>query len=270
MSIIIPFVKMHGLGNDFVIMQEKDIPNNISHSQLAKKVADRRMGIGCDQFITYMPSDDCLLMNIFNHDGSEAMACGNATRCLSRLIFQQSKKKLITLKAKDRKIYCSYHNNDNISVNMGTVSFKEDWMPESHKLWEIAKQYSIEPKEMICVDVANPHLVIFSKLLIKDQSIIGKNLQNSELFPSGVNVSFAQIKGDDIVLKVWERGAGFTHACGSGGIATFAAANKLKFVQNKSNVIFRHGKLHMEKNDSNIIMTGPAAYLFDGDFHYEE
>jgi diaminopimelate epimerase len=268
-KVLIPFVKMHGLGNDFVIVKNSDISNKLSHKQLAINISDRRLGIGCDQFIIYEQNGAQIKMTIFNGDGSLALACGNASRCLSKLIFDNSGHKEITIHVGKRQVMCQYHNNNMISVNMGPVSFTENWMPPQSQLWPLAQQYGIEPKEIICADVANPHLVIFSKSSEADQELIGQSFQKSDVFPNGVNINFVEIDGDNIKLRVWERGTGFTYACGSGAVASFAAANKFNFVQNKALILFELGNLLMQKQDDNITMTGPASFVFKGDFHYE-
>lgn len=266
----IPFVKMHGLGNDFVIIAKNDLPANIDIANFAMMISNRRKAIGCDQFIIYnYNSAKNVQMEIYNQDGTMALACGNASRCLSRLIFDLTAEKNITLGVNGRLVKCEYINQNEIKVNMGAVSFSEAWMPEENELWNLAERYLIEPKEMLCVDVANPHLVIFSKLSDRDRKIIGNNFQSIDLFQDGVNVNFAIIKDDKIYLKVWERGAGFTYACGSGAVATFAAANKLGFTENETEIVFALGSLKMKKEGDNITMTGPASYIFSGDFFYE-
>lgn len=265
----VPFVKMHGLGNDFIIIN-LDIISHID-TDFVKKISDRRLGIGCDQFITYkLINDSNCEMGIYNQDGSVAKACGNASRCLARLIYDQHGISKLTLKVSDRLVHCEYLDPDNISVDMGPPKFDEKWMPPLPELWEFAQRYAIEPKELLCVDVANPHLVIFTELGLKDQSIIGQTLQNTSLFLGGVNVNFATIKDDHIHLKVWERGTGFTYACGSGAIASFAAANKLGFANNSATVKFELGELRMLKTADNIFMQGPASYVFVGEYFKEE
>ncbi len=268
--IYIPFVKMHGLGNDFVIINKTDISDNIDVRNLVKTMSDRRIGVGCDQFIIYEYNEnEDINMFIYNQDGSSALACGNASRCLSALIYGEYKKKEITLNINGRKVICEYHGAANIKVNMGKVSFDKQWMPSTEKLWSVASAYNINPKEILCADVANPHLVIFSKLSEKDQEIIGKNMQSNGLFANGVNVNFARIDGNKIHLKVWERGAGFTLACGSGAIASFASACKLGKVSAAAIVEFKLGQLAMQKSAEDFIMTGPATQIFKGNFCYE-
>ena len=266
----IPFVKMHGLGNDFVIISEEQLPAGCNRKDFASMISDRRHGVGCDQFITYNDSKaGSVRMSIFNQDGSRALACGNASRCLSRLIFDKNAARNITLDIDGRIVLCEYLSKNEIRVDMGPAGFDEAWMPGVTKLWDLAARHSIEPKEMLCVDVANRHLVIFSELSDRDRKVIGKNFQNIDLFPDGINVNFATIEDDKIHLRVWERGAGFTHACGSGAVATFAAANRLGFAGNKAEVVFALGSLSMHKTGENISMCGPAAYVFAGDFIYE-
>ncbi len=266
----ISFVKMHGLGNDFVFILRDDLPQGANINDFARLISDRKLGVGCDQFIVYAyKATDVIEMKIFNQDGSAALACGNASRCLSSLIYQQTGKKNITLNVDGRQVLCVYESDNAINVDMGAVSFDAPWMPKAEKLWDIAQRYSIEPKEMICVDVANPHLVIFTKLSDIDQVIIGETMQEIEVFQDGINVNFVQIENGEINLKVWERGAGFTLACGSGAIASFAAANKLGYATNSARVNFELGSLKMLKQDESIIMNGPATTLFKGEFHYE-
>lgn len=268
----IPFKKMHGLGNDFIMLSINDLPEEIlttsKLNEFVKKISDRHIGIGADQFILYeVISPENINMRVYNQDGSKALACGNASRCLSRLIYDKLGAKKITLNVDGRKVFCEYIDINNINVDMGEVSFNSDWMPNNDKLWKLSELYSIEPKEMLCVDVANPHLVIFSKLSAKEKNMLGSSLQNGELFKNGVNINFAEVDGDNIYLRVWERGAGFTYACGSGAIASFAAAIKLGFVEKKARIKFKLGDLVMSKKYDKIIMTGPAEYVFSGEYY---
>lgn len=264
----VPFVKMHGLGNDFVIINEHHMPKNSDILSFVKEVSDRELGIGCDQFIIYRQDPDKINMAIYNQDGSGAKACGNASRCLTRLLFDQNGIKNIKLDVDGRIVSGEYIDENTIKVDMGPPLFESSWMPDSADLWSLAERYMIEPKEMICVDVANPHLVIFSKLSKKDMGIIGSDFQESKLFPDGINVNFARIEDNRINLKVWERGAGFTYACGSGAIATFAAANKLGFVSDEVEIVFKLGSLNMQKQNDSVLMSGPASYVFTGEYLY--
>lgn len=266
----IPFVKMHGLGNDFVIINEHHMPKNLDTQGFVQKVSDRELGVGCDQFIVYSQNTDKVNMTIYNQDGSSAKACGNASRCLTRLLFDKIGVNNIKLDINGRIVSSEYFDENTIKVDMGPPSFKSEWMPDNVDLWSLSERYMIEPKEMVCVDVANPHLVIFSKLSQKDMEIIGRDFQESEIFPDGVNVNFARIEDNKINLKVWERGAGFTYACGSGAIATFAAANKLGFFGDEVEIVFQLGSLNMQKQNSSVLMSGPASYVFTGEYLYDK
>ena len=260
---------MHGLGNDFVIIDNNSLKAQSDIASFARRISDRRFGIGCDQFIVYeIKGDNRVLMSIYNQDGSSALACGNASRCLSRLIFDQTGQREIKLDVSGREVKCLYRNDHEIEVDMGAVVFNADWIPEEEALWSQAMRFGIEPKEMIPVDVGNPHVVIFTNLAPPDMAIIGENLQKAAIFKGGINVDFAKIIDGKIILKVWERGVGFTLACGSGACATFAAANNLGFVGKQSEVVFTSGSLKMYRRQNQIIMSGKAEYVFTGEYIY--
>lgn len=265
----INFTKMHGLGNDFVIINQADLPIERDISKLARNISDRNLGIGCDQFIIYQKQQNHYNMMIYNQDGSSAKMCGNASRCLAKLIYCSSGDKNITLKILDRTLECEVFDSDFISVNVGPVSFNENWMPKPENIYPIAETYMIDLKEILCVDVGNPHLVIFGNLSAQDQQGLGKKLQDNTLFSDGVNVNFATVRNDSIYLSVWERGVGFTLACGSGACASFAASFKLGFVKDKAEVIFKYGSLNMSEYKGDIIMSGPATFVCGGELYYE-
>lgn len=256
----IEFAKMHGLGNDFVIVEKSPQVASLNLSSLAKEISDRHTGLGCDQFILYeMKGDECL-MHIYNQDGSESRMCGNATRCLTKLIG----KKDLNIRVLDRVLKC-HMNDKSVSVNMGSASFDSKWMPSEAALWELAAMYKLEPREILCLDLGNPHLVIFKEdLTHQDRELIGRDMQHNPLFVGGINVSFVNIKGTTLDVIVWERGAGFTLACGSGACASFAAAKRLGFVDDKALVRFKLGELEMADSDGEIVMTGSATLVAKG------
>ncbi|MCC8417713.1 MAG: diaminopimelate epimerase [Rickettsia endosymbiont of Bryobia graminum] len=263
------FVKMHGLGNDFVIINKDDLPISYDLPKLAINISNRHIGIGCDQFIIYQQKADHYEMLVYNQDGSRAKLCGNASRCLAKLIYLNTGKKETILNIQGKRLTCKILDENEISIDTGIVSFEKDWMPSSDKIWQLAERYMIDLKEAICADIGNPHFVIFSDLSDQDKEIIGEKLQEKELFIDGVNVNFASIKNNKIYLSVWERGAGLTLACGSGACATFASALKLGFVSSPCEVVFKLGSLKMSKQGENIIMTGPATIVARGEFLYE-
>ncbi|MFU7502210.1 MAG: diaminopimelate epimerase [Candidatus Tisiphia sp.] len=265
----INFAKMHGLGNDFVIINQRDLPKNCDLQQLSLKIANRHTGIGCDQFIIYDKKPNYYEMIIYNQDGSSAKLCDNASRCLTKLIYLDLGIKEITLRVYGKELSCKILNENEIEVDSGIVSFEEDWMPSSEKIWPVVERYMIDIKEVICADIGNPHFVIFSDLAIEDKEIIGEKLQGKQLFADGVNVNFASIKDNKIYLSVWERGTGLTLACGSGACASFASGVKLGFISSPCQVVFQLGSLQMSKQGENIIMTGPATLVSRGEFFYD-
>jgi diaminopimelate epimerase len=260
---------MHGLGNDFIFVATQGLPSDVPINILANQISDRRFGVGCDQFILYTYQQDKTKMYIYNQDGSYAKVCGNASRCLARLLFDQKSETKTILDCDGRMILCHYFNENEIQVNMGQANFHADWMPSDDILWQVAKNFTIDPKEMICVDVGNPHIVIFANLSDQDRPVIGELFQKTNFFKDGVNVNFAKIIDNKIRLKVWERGTGFTLACGSGACATYAAAHKLGFVDEDSEVIFDYGSLKMKFQKDDILMNGRADYVFKGEYIYE-
>ncbi|MCF8462816.1 MAG: diaminopimelate epimerase [Rickettsiaceae bacterium] len=271
----INFTKMQGLGNDFVIIDSEQL-KDLKLEDLVKKIADRRLGIGCDQVIIYKLSsvNECEMM-IYNTDGSRAEACGNGTRCLAKLICDDIKVRQIDIKVGTRILKTSLQDNGEVLVNMGAVSFEKEWMISEEQILEIAKIYNLNPREIICVDIANPHLVIFSSDLGKmDRLSLAKKLSSSEFFPQGVNIDFAHVDHNNIQLNVWERGVGFTLACGSGACATFAAAAKLSYIDVKKTVTvqFTLGHLNLTFDDqNNILMSGKATLVAKGgSYCYEQ
>lgn len=262
------FTKMHGLGNDFVIINKNELPVDCVLQDFAVSVANRRTGIGCDQVILYQEKSDYYEMLIYNHDGSSAKLCGNASRCLAKLIYFDSGERQIKLKVGNRELLCEVISDNEISVNVGEVLFNKEWMPTIETIWPIAQLYMIDLKEIICADVGNPHLIIFSDISDQDKELVGERLQNKALFPDGINVNFASVKNNKIYLSVWERGAGLTLACGSGACASFASAAKLGFITGNCEVVFQLGSLKMSKKGEDIIMTGPASLVARGEFVY--
>lgn len=261
----IEFAKMHGLGNDFVIIEKSPQIAALDLRGLAKEISHRHTGLGCDQFILYEMNGDECLMYVYNQDGSESGMCGNATRCLVKLIG----KKELNIKVLDRVLKCHMNSPDSVSVNMGQASFDAKWMPSEAALWEMAAMYKLEPREILCLDLGNPHLVIFkADLTHQDRELIGREMQQSPLFSGGINVSFVNIKGAVLDLIVWERGAGFTLACGSGACASFAAAKKLGFVENEAVVKFELGELRMTDSEGEIVMTGSATLVAKGEWYF--
>ncbi len=276
---IINFAKMHGLGNDFVIVQKSDIIAGYNLNDLIINIANRRTGIGCDQIIIYNKLQSVTNIDyemlIYNIDGSKATLCGNASRCLAMLIYLNTGSKYSNLVTETKNIKCEILNNDLVSVNIGEACFDKSWMPKIDDILPVLSRYNIDPKDAISVDVGNPHIVIFKTLSLEDKQVIGEIFQDTKLFKDGVNVNFAEIilenenNNDDvnIRLQVWERGVGFTLACGSGACATYAASLKLGYVQKPSHILFEKGYLDMSVHENNIIMTGDSNLVAIGEYY---
>lgn len=257
------FVKMHGLGNDFVIFDLRQNEQSISKESI-QKLCNRNFGIGCDQFIILKKSAkaDCEMV-IYNPDGSQAEACGNASRCVAMLFGKEK----TTIQVGDKILETSYKNPESITVNMGKPSFEWNKIPLSHEvnpldIWK-------DGVKGHAVNVGNPHMVIFVNDTDKyNVEEIGPKFENDKLFPNRTNVNFAHIiDKDTIKLRVWERGTGETIACGSGACATFSVANKLGMVDNSANIHLKGGvlKIELAKNDNSILMTGSACKVFEGE-----
>lgn len=283
MSNIVAFEKMHGLGNDFVITPQnsKFFAQDSTFESRVKMIADRRLGIGCDQLIGYAEVDGSVVMNIYNSDGKVAKACGNGARCIAKLYFDKyPDRSHLKIIAYDRVLECVKISDHLIAVNMGLPSFNVPWIPNMYELNEHIAPYQNNDfnGEFMCVDVGNPHLVLFTRHnSTQEVATIAAHLEKSSLFPDGVNVNFAQIVDHyvdmvgnhlplrSIKLLVWERGVGFTLACGSGACASFVAAHKLGFVDNSTVVQFEYGQLFISYDAvGNIIMQGPATKVASG------
>ncbi len=270
MGLSIKFTKMHGLGNDFIFVDKTDLPVGFPINKMVSSVSKRHTGIGCDQFILYEGKNSYIDMEIFNADGSSAKACGNATRCLAYLFGTKNNTKEVTVNVNGRKLLCKLNNGTNVSVNMGIARFDEDWMPAYEKLAKELSQYLSANVEFLCVDIGNPHLVIIDQNFSnEDMALLGAKFEKSPLFKFGANINFATISDNVINLKVWERGAGFTYACGSGACASFAAGHKLGFVADSAKVKFELGVLEMDFLKEGILMSGPVSLVASGIFYYE-
>lgn len=261
------FLKMHGLGNDFVFINKQDLTQKLSQ-EFIQQICNRRLGVGCDQLIIYNYDSNIseCEMEIFNNDGTSAEACGNATRCLGLLMKQKHNLSDLRIKVAGRLLTSEVLQDSQIKVNMGKVSFQESWMLDEEQLWQLAALYKIDPKKMICVDVGNPHLVIFNDQITKeDQEVLGIKFEKK--FTNGANISFAKIKNNEIYADIWERGAGFTLACGSGACAIYAAAQKTGLLSGPININFKLGTLSMDANpQGDLLMTGPAEIIFEGEY----
>lgn len=265
----IAFTKMHGLGNDFVVLDARAQSLPAMTGPLAAALADRRTGIGCDQLILIEPSSQAdLRMRIFNADGSEVEACGNATRAVGLL--EGKPARIETLGG----ILDATPDTAGIAVDMGEPRFDWDAIPLAYPMDTLTMPVGWEGLEApAAVNVGNPHVVFFVDDTDQiDLSGIGPQIEHDALFPDRINVNFATVTSREAIrLRVWERGAGETRACGTGACATAIAAMRRGLVEREVTVSLPGGDLAIAwQADGRIRMTGPAAISFVGRFEPAE
>lgn len=266
---------MQGLGNDFVFVEESQLSKNLSAEDV-KFLCDRKFGIGCDTLVIYRKKESKVTPKFFNRDGSEAEICVNALRCLALLMKKNFGLLELDLKTKS-KTYKTKIVDEKIFVNVGQPSFSHSDLGISEKNIDVdnlLSELNLLPNEISYIDracaisVGNPHLILFLKKSIpqKIKQAIGEKLEKFSLFKNRINVSFAKIINElEIQLEVFERGVGFTLACGSGASATAFSAYKLKLLEDKIRVKQPGGDLEIFiKPDGSIIQKGSASYVFEG------
>ncbi len=256
------FAKMHGLGNDFVVIDERAGTLAMTGG-LARALADRRTGIGCDQLILIGRSDKAdVAMRIFNQDGSEVEACGNATRCVPLFVGRD-----VTIETK-AGILEARAGDGGVSVDMGEPRFDWEAIPLAYAMDTLAMPVSWDDLPApSAANIGNPHVVFFcADLDAVDMARLGPQIETDPLFPARVNVNFAQVLAPDhIRLTVWERGAGFTRACGTGACATAVSAIRRKLCTGPVRVTLAGGDLFIDwAPGGRITMTGPATHVYDG------
>ena len=261
----VPFVKMHGLGNDFVVLDGRVEALPAMDAALAAALADRHTGIGCDQLIVLGPSDLAdFRMRIFNSDGSEVEACGNATRAVGLL--HGAPARIETAGG----LISATPTEIGISVEMGKPRFDWDRIPLAYAMDTAAMPVGWEDLENpIAVNVGNPHVIFFvPDTDAVDLARLGPLIETDPLFPGRINVNVATIEARDAIrLRVWERGAGLTRACGTGACATAIGAMKRGLVDRTITVKLPGGPLRIDwREDGEIVMTGPATESFRGSF----
>lgn len=268
------FIKMHGLGNDFVVIDARRQPLSVGAAG-ARALADRHTGVGFDQLITVEPASDgnaAAFMRIHNADGGEVSACGNATRCVARLLFEEGAETEIVLETSAGLLTARHANSggDLYTVDMGPA--RDGWqdIPLASECdtghLPLARGPLSDP---VGVNVGNPHAVFFvadAEAIPLDQ--LGPELEHDPLFPERANIGVAQIIDTGALrLRVWERGAGLTQACGTGACAAAVAANRRGLTGRKVRVRLDGGDLDIEwLANGHVTMTGPASVSFTGAF----
>jgi len=270
-----PFWKMNGLGNDFVVLDGREAPLEPSR-EAVRRLADRAAGIGCDQLIVMGPSDAAdIRMRIWNRDGDEVESCGNASRCVADLVLGETGGATVTIETLGGLLRCSRDGEGTITVDMGRPKFGWDEIPLSepfHDTRAIELQVGPIDRPVLhspsVVNVGNPHCIFWVKDIDAiDLKAVGPMLEHHPLFPQRANISLARIAAPDhIALKVWERGAGLTRACGTAACAAVVAAARKRLTGRKATVTLPGGDLLItwREDDDHILMRGPVAYEWRG------
>jgi len=265
----LPFLKMQGAGNDFVVLDGRARPVFFSGAQ-ARWIADRRLGVGCDQIIVIEldAAGADAFMRIFNADGSEAGACGNATRCVAALLAEETGARLVVIRTVAGLLPCEILGPGLVEVDMGAPGLEWGDVPLSAAMDTLHVKLAMGPVEdPAACSMGNPHATFFvDDLAHLPVESIGPVLEKARIFPDRANIGFAQVEGrESIRLRVWERGAGLTLACGSGACAALVNAHRRGLAARRAVVVLDGGELLITwRDDGHVLMRGPAVTAFAG------
>ena len=262
------FHKMQGLGNDFVILDRRSGRLSLSPPQI-RRIADRRLGVGCDQLLSIEPSQAAdAFMRVYNADGSESGACGNGTRCAARLLLAEADANEIRLETIAGVLAVAADRAGGYTVDMGAPRF--DWreVPLAEPADTLRLPLVRGPlREPVALSMGNPHAVFFVDAVeAVPLETLGPELEHDPLFPERANIGVAQVLAPDAIrLRVWERGAGLTPACGSGACAALVAAVRRGLTGREVTLRLDGGDLRVAwREGGSVLMTGPAAHSFTG------
>ena len=261
------FIKMHGLGNAFVVLDARAAPLRLSADQV-RAIADRRAGVGCDQLITLERSERAdVFMRIHNADGGEVEACGNGARCDASQLMEERATDHVSIETAVGLVRAE-SAGEQVAVDMGAP--RRDWteipLAEARDTLHLGLERG-PLADPVGVNMGNPHAVFFTD----DAEAIalaelGPALETDPLFPERANIEVAQMLGDSIRLRVWERGVGITRACGTGACATLVAAHRRGLCGRRAELRLDGGVLAVDwRDDDHVVMTGPATTSFSGE-----
>jgi len=261
--------KMDGLGNDFIIFDRRKNSIHLTKEQILK-ISDRN-NIGCDQVIFIDKDKNCdVFLKFYNSDGGETLACGNGSRCVAYLLMKESNNNKISMRTKAGNLNAELNDKNLVSINMGQPNFKWNKIPLLRKMDNknlLLKINNNDGKEIIggfALSVGNPHVIFFVDDLNKfNLEEIGPKVENHKYFPEKCNITLANIKNKKYVkVKVWERGAGLTKACGTAACATAVSGAILKLNERCIDIEFQEGTLNIDwKIDNNIYMKGKVSEI---------
>jgi diaminopimelate epimerase len=266
------FVKMHGLGNDFVVIDERRDAFPLDRTR-AHAIADRKTGIGCDQLIVIEKPQRAgadVFMRIHNADGGEVEACGNATRCIATLIMAETGGDRVVVETNAGLLEARPESGGRVSVDMGPARL--DWreIPLASAQDTLHVDLALGSlADPVCTNMGNPHATFFvADAMSIDLASLGPLLEHHKIFPERANIGVAQVLSPErLRLRVWERGVGITRACGTGACAALVAASRRGLVGRRAEIVLDGGALTIEwRADGHVIMTGPVATSFNGSF----
>jgi diaminopimelate epimerase len=265
-----PFLKMNGAGNDFAIVEARSQSFAPDAAQV-RAIADRAGPSGCDQLIAIEPSTRAdAFMRIWNNAGEQVDACGNATRCVGWLLLEEGRTDHASIETNAGLLGVERAGHERVRIDMGEPKLEWFQIPLSRPMDTVSLDLFAEPDLAMpgAVSMGNPHVVFFvADVEAFPVAHTGPRIERHGLFPEGVNVGFAEIKARDrIRLRVWERGAGLTKACGTGACAALVAAHRRGLVDRAATLEVDGGELHIEwrERDGHVLMTGPIAFEFNG------
>jgi diaminopimelate epimerase len=268
----VSFIKMHGLGNDFVVIDARNHRLDIGEAA-ARRIADRHTGVGCDQVIvieTAANGGADAFMRIRNSDGGEIAACGNAARCVAELLMREKGVPRLTLATRAGLLAAERGAGGAVAVDMGPARTLWQDIPLARAMDTLHLPVALGPlADPVAVSMGNPHAVFFvPDAAAIDLAALGPKLEHHELFPERANIGVAQILSPGrIRLRVWERGAGLTLACGTGACAALVAASRRGLAGRKAELVLDGGALAVEwREDNHVVMSGPVATSFSGAF----
>ena len=263
----LPFMKMHGLGNDFVVIDAREAEVVLS-KKIISGIADRHFGVGFDQLAIISNGEFDAHLRFYNADGSESLACGNATRCIARYLMDETSKDNLMLTTMHGQIPAVDLGDGVTSVNLGQPGMEWDKVPLSENIPTLELPIEGSPT---ATGMGNPHCTFFvedaEKINLEE---MGPKFENHHLFPERTNVQFASISApDQIRMRVWERGVGVTLASGSSSCATAVAANRRGLTGKKVQIKLDGGVLNINWSEDGVWMTGPTMHVFTGSFSEE-
>ena len=269
-----PFVKMHGLRNDFIIVDGRQHPYTPSAEEIIR-ICDRRAGVGGDELVIVdsahpeSTTDAYAFVRIFNPDGHEVEACGNATRCVGWLLLQENERETVVIETLGGPLQCRQSGDKKVAVDMGQLRIGWQEIPLAREMDTLHLEISAGPlQDPVGMNIGNPHAVFFvDDLDAIDLAALGPQLQKDSLFPQEANIGAAQlIDSKTLKLSVWERPGALTTACGTGACVAVGAAHRRGLTKEKRmTVIMPAGAVEIElKDDNSVVMTGPVAICFSG------